>query len=155
MAKNYPTRHERLTKTVVEAIEPPVTGHIIVWDAPRVGERRGFGIRINSGGARTYFAQGRLPGGREVKPTIGRHGAPWTTEQARAKAKALLGAMAAGTDPTEAKPSASVGSIGCGWPVSAQLTRWGGLWIAMSTPLLVIERSKPSPAQTLMRCSMP
>ena len=65
-----------------------------------------LGFGLNSGGTRTYFAQGRLPGGREVKPTIGRHGAPWTTEQARAKAKALLGAMAAGTDPTEAKRSA-------------------------------------------------
>ena len=106
MAEADPTRHERLTKTVVEAIEPPATGHIIVWDEPRVGERRGFGIRVNSGGARTYFAQGRLPGGKEVKPTIGRHGAPWTTEQARAKAKALLGAIAAGTDPTEAKRAA-------------------------------------------------
>jgi integrase len=106
MGKIHPPRHERLTKTVVEAIEPPATGHIIVWDAPRAGERRGFGIRVNSGGARTYFAQGRLPGGREVKPTIGRHGAPWTTEQARAKAKALLGAIAAGTDPTEAKRAA-------------------------------------------------
>ena len=106
MAKAHPTRHERLTKTVVEAIEPPVAGHIIVWDAPRVGERRGYGIRVNSGGARTYFAQGRLPGGKEVKLTIGRHGAPWTTEQARAKAKALLGAIAAGTDPTEAKRAA-------------------------------------------------
>ena len=103
MAEAHPTRHERLTKTVVEAIEPPAAGHIIVWDEPRVGERRGFGIRVNAGGARTYFAQGRLPGGREVKLTIGRHGAPWTTEQARAKAKALLGAIAAGTDPTEAK----------------------------------------------------
>jgi integrase len=106
MAKAHPTRHERLTKTVVEAIEPPVAGHIIVWDAPRIGERRGFGIRVNAGGARTYFAQNRLPGGKELKVTIGRHGAPWTTEQARAKAKALLGAIAAGTDPTEAKRSA-------------------------------------------------
>jgi integrase len=106
MAKAHPTRHERLTKTVVEAIDLPATGHIIVWDAPRVGERRGFGIRVNSGGARTYFAQGRLPGGREVKSTIGRHGAPWTAEQARAKAKALLGAIAGGTDPTEAMRAA-------------------------------------------------
>jgi integrase len=103
MATAHPTRHERLTKTVVEAIEPPATGHIIVWDAPRAGERRGFGVRVNSGGARTYFVQGRLPGGRGVKPTIGRHGAPWTTEQARANAKGLLGAIAAGTDPTEPK----------------------------------------------------
>jgi hypothetical protein len=106
MAEDHRTRHERLTKTVVEAIEPPATGHIIVWDAPRAGERRGFGIRVNSGGARTYFVQGRLPGGKEVKPTIGRHGVPWTTEQARAKAKALLGAIAAGTDPTQAQRAA-------------------------------------------------
>ena len=34
MAEAHPTRHERLTKTVVEAIEPPATGHIVVWDAP-------------------------------------------------------------------------------------------------------------------------
>jgi integrase len=106
MAESHPTRHERLTKTVVEAIEPPATGHIIVWDAPRVGERRGFGLRVNSGGARTYFVQGRLPGGKAVKSTIGRHGAPWTAEQARAKAKSLLGAIAAGTDPTQATRTA-------------------------------------------------
>ena len=80
MAKANATRHERLTKTVVEAIEPPATGHMIVWDEPRVGERRGYGLRVNTGGARTYFAQGRLPGGRQLKPTIGRHGAPWTAE---------------------------------------------------------------------------
>jgi hypothetical protein len=77
MAEAHPTRHERLTKTVVEAIEPPAAGHLIVWDEPRVGERRGYGIRVNAGGARTYFAQNRLPGGKEVKVTIGRHGAPW------------------------------------------------------------------------------
>ena len=95
-----------MTKTVVEAIEPPETGYIIVWDVPRAGERRGLGIRVNSGGARTYFVQDRLPGGREVKPTIGRHGKPWTTDQARAKGQALLGAIVAGVDPTEEKRAA-------------------------------------------------
>ena len=92
MATADHSRHERLTKTVVEAIEPPATGYIIVWDVPRAGERRGFAVRVNSGGARAYFVQGRLPGGKEVKPTIGR--------QARldARAGARQGADAARGD---------------------------------------------------------
>ena len=55
MAKAHPTRHERLTKTVVEAIEPPEIGHIIVWDEPRVlasGAAMGF--------ASTPAARGRI-----------------------------------------------------------------------------------------------
>ena len=58
MAESHPTRHERLTKTVVEAIEPPPAGHIVVWDSPRVGERRGFGLRVNSGGAQDLLRPG-------------------------------------------------------------------------------------------------
>jgi integrase len=98
-------RRERLTKSIVEAIQPPATGHIVVWDVPQGRELRGLGVRINSGGARAYFAQGRLPGGKEVKPTIGRHG-PWMPETARAKGQKLLKAIAAGIDPTEEKRAA-------------------------------------------------
>jgi integrase len=105
MATADHSRHERLTKNVVEAIEPPSTGYIVVWDVPRGRELRGLGLRINSGGARAYFAQGRLPGGKEVKPSIGRHG-PWIPETARAKGQKLLKAIAAGIDPTEEKRAA-------------------------------------------------
>jgi integrase len=43
--------------------------------------------------------QGRLPDGRQVKTKIGRHGAV-TADQVRSRAKHLLGAMAAGSDPS-------------------------------------------------------
>jgi integrase len=99
------SRRERLTKDVVEAIEPPTTGYVVVWDVPRGRERRGFAVRVNAGGARTYFAQERLPGGKEVKPTIGRHG-PWMPETARAKGQTLLKGIVAGIDPTEEKRAA-------------------------------------------------
>jgi integrase len=105
MAESHLTRRERLTKGVVEAIEPPETGHIVVWDVARGRELRGFGVRVNSGGTRAYFAQGRLPNGKEVKPSIGRHG-PWTPEQARTKGQMLLKAIVAGIDPTEEKRAA-------------------------------------------------
>jgi len=111
MATADHSRHERLTKSVVEAIEPPANGYIVVWDVPRGRELRGLGVRINSGGARAYFAQGRLPGGREVKPTIGRHG-PWMPETARAKGQILLKAIAAGIDPTEEKRAARIARRG-------------------------------------------
>jgi integrase len=100
MATADHSRHDRLTKNVVETIEPPATGYIVVWDVPRGRELRGLGVRVNSGGSRAYFAQGRLPGGKEIKPTIGRHG-PWMPETARAKGQKLLKAIAAGIDPTE------------------------------------------------------
>ena len=53
----------------------------------------------SAGMTRSYIVQKRLPDGRQCKVTIGRHGA-WTTEKARARAKVLLGQIAAGIDPT-------------------------------------------------------
>ena len=76
MATGDHSRHERLSKAGVEAIQPPANGYTVVWDVSRGRELRGFAVRVNSGGTRAYFAQGRLPNGKEVKPTIGRHG-PW------------------------------------------------------------------------------
>jgi integrase len=105
MATTNHSRHARLTKVVVEAIAPPVAGYTVVWDVPRGRELHGVALRVNSGGTRAYFAQGRMPNGKEVKPTIGRHG-PWTPEKARAKGQVLLKAIAGGTDPTEEKRAA-------------------------------------------------
>jgi integrase len=95
MAAKKSTTAKRLIKTTVEALPIPGTGPTIYWDT----DLTGFGLRISDRGTRTYFVQSRLPDGRQVKAKIGRHGAI-TAEQARTRAKALLGAMAAGTDPT-------------------------------------------------------
>jgi integrase len=90
------TTSKRLTKSVVEALPLPLKGGAAVttWDT----DLRGFGIRISDCGTRTYFVHGRMKNGRQTKVTIGRHG-PVTCEQARARAKALLGQIAAGDDP--------------------------------------------------------
>jgi integrase len=94
MAARKSTTARRLIKTTVEALPIPEAGQAVYWD----DQLTGFAVRISDRGTRTYFVQGRLADGRQIKAKIGRHGAV-TAEQARARAKALLGAMAAGDDP--------------------------------------------------------
>ena len=71
----------------------------IVWDAAV----RGFGVRRQTGDAVTYFLKYRTADGRQRWMTIGRHGSPWTPEMARDHAKALLGEIVAGADPSAEK----------------------------------------------------
>lgn len=88
---------KRLTKTVVEALPRPAKGgRSVLWDT----ELKGFGVRVTGTGARTYILRYRL-GGRETPlrtETIGRHGSPWTTDQARRRAGELLGQVRLGVD---------------------------------------------------------
>jgi hypothetical protein len=65
-----------------------------VWDT-----LPGFGARRQTGLAVTYFLKYRLRDGRQHWHTIGRHGAPWTPDLARAEAMRLLGVVATGGDP--------------------------------------------------------
>jgi integrase len=66
-----------------------------IWDASIPG----FGARRQTGPAVSYFLKYRNPDGRQRWHSIGRHGAPWTPETARAEARRLLGAVVAGDDP--------------------------------------------------------
>jgi integrase len=99
-AKDISTRR-RLIKTTVEALLIPETGQAVYWDADLVG----FGLRISDQGTRTYFVHKRMPDGRQVKAKVGRHG-PMTAEQARVRAKRLLGAIDAGDDPAAGRRAA-------------------------------------------------
>ena len=66
----------------------------------------GFEVRARPGGAKVYAIRYRVGTGREApmrRFTIGKHGAPWTPDQARAEAKRLLAMVAAGKDPAGAK----------------------------------------------------
>lgn len=86
-----------LTKTVVEAAKP--TGkRFHVWDSDLVG----FGLRVEKTGIKSFIAKYRSHGGGRNAPQrlviIGRFGA-MTAEQARKKAKTVLGSVAAGADP--------------------------------------------------------
>jgi len=83
----------RVTKTVVDRL--PASG--VVWDT----DVRGFGVRRQQGDA-SYVLKVRV-GTQQRFLTIGRHGAPWTPETARREARRLLGGIAAGRDPADAR----------------------------------------------------
>ncbi len=63
----------------------------------------GFGARRRTGDRVTYIVMYRTDEGRQRRFTIGRHGAPWTPDSARAEARRILGEVASGTDPASEK----------------------------------------------------
>lgn len=88
---------QRITKRAVDALRPGERDTLL-WDA----ELPGFGVRCRSSGGKFYVLKYRA-GGRQRWYTIGRHGAPWTVEEARREARRLLGEVAVGDDPAERK----------------------------------------------------
>jgi integrase len=92
-----------ISKRAVDQAKPGERDTFL-WD----DQIRGFGLKITPAGAKVYLCQYRT-GGRGTptkRVTIGRHGAPWTPDQARRKAKAILGDVAAGRDPAGEKQAA-------------------------------------------------
>lgn len=87
----------KLTKTFVDKVAAPASGYVIHWD-DRVP---GYGLRVTSGGARSFVAQGRV-NGKAVIVTIGRYGL-YTEDQARSLAQKTLQQMREGTDPRDVK----------------------------------------------------
>lgn len=85
--------HGRLTKTSVERLKPGQT--------LRDTEVIGFGVRVRAK-SRSYFIHKKVKGTDEWI-TIGRHGAPWTADTARKEAGRLLGEIAHGARPAEAR----------------------------------------------------
>jgi Arm DNA-binding domain len=79
----------KITKRVVDALEDG-----ILWDP----ELRGFGIRARGGGGKFYVLKFRV-GGKQRWNTIGRHGSPWTPEEARKEARRILGELTIGKSP--------------------------------------------------------
>jgi integrase len=72
----------------------------IVWDSGLPG----FAARRQRSDAVSYVLKYRTSSGRQQRwHTIGRHGAPWTPETARAEALRVLGEVAKGGDPAGAK----------------------------------------------------
>jgi integrase len=71
----------------------------ILWDAAVTG----FAARRQKSAAVTYLVYFRTTEGRQRWHTIGRHGAPWTPESARAEARLILGEVVKGTDPAADK----------------------------------------------------
>jgi hypothetical protein len=95
----------KLTKSVVEKLPVPDTGYEIHRDS----ELKGFGVRITSGGVRTYVVEKRI--GRKVRRvTLGRSNV-LSAEEARKRAQEFLGKVAGGRNPIAEKHAAAAQDI--------------------------------------------
>jgi integrase len=93
---------EKITKRSVDALMAEDGKEAVLWDS----EVKGFGVRVRSGGTKTYVVHYRAGTGRGApirKYTIGKHGSPWTPDTARDEAKRILGRVAKGEDPAGEK----------------------------------------------------
>jgi integrase len=91
------SERKRIGLREVRALRPGET----IWDTAVIG----FGARRQKGEAVTYFAKYRTAEGRQRWHTIGRHGV-LTPDQARDKAKSILGNVVNGADPAAEKRAA-------------------------------------------------
>jgi integrase len=92
----------KITKRAVDALKLVDGAETTLWDS----ELKGFGIRMQRGGGKSYILHYRAGTGRGAplrKLTIGRHGSPWTPEAARREATRLLGMIEDGADPAADK----------------------------------------------------
>lgn len=99
----------KITKRQVDQIKPGKK-EIYLWDL----DLAGFGLKTTPTGRKTYLVQYRLGGrgSRTRRMTIGQHGI-LTADQARLRAKKLLGEVAVGNDPAAIKDQAkAVRSLG-------------------------------------------
>jgi len=85
----------KISKSNVDALNAEGGKVAFLWDT----ELKGFGCKSTPGGRKVYLVQYRLGGraGRAQRVTLGAHGA-LTADEARRKAKLVLGQIADGTD---------------------------------------------------------
>ena len=106
------TNGKRITKRAVDSYDAKGRPTCL-WD----GELRGFGIKFNPSGTKVFILQYRNAERRQRRLVIGRYGV-LTVEQARDKARILLGEIAKGNDPAEDKiglrNAVTVGEL-CDW----------------------------------------
>jgi len=92
----------RLTKQAIEALTlPPGKKDAFFWD----DTLKGFGVKLNAGGARQYVAQYRTQDGRSRRITLGRVDT-LSLDEARRKARTDLAKAQTGSDPQAEKAEA-------------------------------------------------
>jgi integrase len=127
------SKRSKITKSTVDTL--PVGG--IAWDA----ECTGFHVRRQKGEARVYSVFYRTKDGRQRFAKIGRHGAPWTVDEARKKAREILVDVANGKDPAgEMYADRKALNV-------AQLC---DLYLAEASSGRLLRRGKPKKASTLV-----
>lgn len=85
----------KLNKRTVDSLQHDPDKELFIWDE----EMPCFGLRIFKSGKKSYLIQYRH-GGRSRRMSLGRHGTI-TPDEARTKAKKLLGRIADGENPAE------------------------------------------------------
>ena len=88
----------RLKQRAIEALQPRPGTQYVTWDS----EIKGFGVRVSPAGTKSFIVKYRLPTGRVRWATIDRVGVV-TLDQARRRARQLLGVVSAGDDPLRRK----------------------------------------------------
>jgi integrase len=86
-----------INEDTVKTAPVPATGSTTLWD----GKITGFGLRIHSTGAKSFFLNYRS-NGHERRITIGQH-PTWTAARARIRAKELRQEIDKGSDPAREK----------------------------------------------------
>lgn len=86
----------KLTKRTIDALVPPETKQVILWDT----EVKGFGLRIMPSGIKTFVVQYRNAEGVKRRMNLGRFGV-LTVDKARDIAKLKLAAVIVGEDPAD------------------------------------------------------
>jgi integrase len=114
-----PKRSVKLTQSVVERAPIPPAGQAIYRDS----ELKGFGLRVTSGGARTYVVEKRISG-RVRRVKIGRADA-LKAEKARRLAQEFLGIVAGGRDPIAEKAAVKARTITLGEALDSYLVARG------------------------------
>ena len=95
----------KLTKGAVEKLPVPEAGQEIYRDS----ELKGFGVRVTSGGTKSYVVEKRI--GRKVKrDTLGRSNV-LSAEEARKRAQEFLGKVAGGHNPIAEKQAAAAQDV--------------------------------------------
>src|SRR5581483_5538147 len=84
----------KLTERFVSAVEIPGEGKRLYLDT----ERRGFGLAVSAGGAKSYICLRRVPGHGQIRFKFGNVG-ELTVAEARRQAEGILARMAMGANP--------------------------------------------------------
>ncbi|WP_292532296.1 integrase family protein [Methylocystis sp.] len=88
-----------ITKRLIDALKPSPDGRdLFIWD----GALKGFGLRMKSSGSASFIIQYRTAQGQTRRHAFAKLGT-LTPDEARTKARRLLGEVADGGDPSSAR----------------------------------------------------